>query len=208
MVYEHGLLNLNPSLWDEKVGLILRRRQIKENDLLLSVYLKEKGIVSAYVKRGAIVSQPYCLSLDVASLTYFTFYWVEDEKIHIKSWEPKRVFFCAREHPLFLLELAWIIYKVLPSRHWDKEIFNLSLKTLFLIERKKPIRLVRLFFLVRILEVLGYGIEALLEPLCEWTIKIKKLEDIPHSKRERIKKIITDIFQEYLGISLLSYYED
>lgn len=200
MVSKSGLVA--PPPWDEGLGLVVRRKRVGESNLRLNLYLERRGLVQAYVSRGALIQQPYWPALDIPSLTYFTFYWSGEERIKVERWEPRRLYPTARQAPILLLEWSFILLKTLPPACWDREIFLLSLRLLHLLERGLSPSKVRLTFLIKLLETLGYGIEVPAAPWSSYISEIKKGKEVPEKVRKGIERLAIDTLRERLDIEL------
>lgn len=140
-------------------ALILRETQYKDNDKLLSVLTDQLGLITVKargVKRKNSPLRSGCQLLCYSELTLFE----KNGYYTVNEAEPLEMFIGLRTD-IELLSLgayfAQLLETVAPQDQMDPELLSLGLNSLYALDKlKKPQRLVKAAFELRLLSISGY----------------------------------------------------
>ncbi len=145
---------------DKLEGIVLKQSDYKENDVLLSVLLKEEGRISLVAKgvlksasKNNLICQPF-------TMNRFQFDFVETKSIfQVHTGEVIHSFYHIKED-LNAINAATLMCEIIEKCTQQNEVVeNLYNELAFCLEmlhNKKPIHLVVCYFVARILEEMGF----------------------------------------------------
>ena len=182
-------------------ALVLNRRHWQEKPVFATLFTPRLGIVEARLswsgtKRDALFRQS---ALEPMALSWFQLS-LRASGASSEHWEPVELFSRLRtQQPIALLEISALIQGIIPQNEPLPELFNFALKTLKKGERKilnSPPILVE--FTVGFLDLLGYGIEALMGR------NKTDLKRLMVEEPETVFSVCHNVLTEALGIELFS----
>lgn len=141
-------------------AIVLRAQDYNENDKLLTLLTKERGLVFAYVFGARKMKSR--LSAVCSMLCYGEFVLFENKgKYSVDNAESERLFFGIRQD---LEELAYASYfcelcaGIVPAEEPAEEMLRLLLNTLYMLENKKlPQKQLKAIFELRSMCITGYA---------------------------------------------------
>ncbi len=140
-------------------GIVLHRRNFFETDRILTVFTRERGIISCIVKGARKSTSKLAGSSEL--FTYGNFYFTKGKNIDILTGCKAQIFFQKKPEDLkkiseFFL-LSEMIQKMMPHEVPNPELFDEMINTFKILEKKR----VQGFadeFIYKALTILGYGL--------------------------------------------------
>ena len=140
-------------------GLILREQNTGEDDRIVTILTKERGVIRAFANKARRIKSKNTSATSLLSYSRLTLYYGRD-KYTINEAEPIEVFFHLRED-ILLLSLAQyfceLCLTLAPKEEEAEEVLRLTLNTLSMLagEKRTPAFLKAVYEL-RLLSMAGY----------------------------------------------------
>lgn len=154
-------------------GIVLKRTNFKESDLILTIFTRDFGKISVIAKGARRPSSKFVGHLELFSDLKIML--VSGKNLDILSQtEVLRYFKGIRENLLktgLAFYIAELIDKILAERQENYQIFELLRKTLFFLNKEKTPESLIYFFEVKLFELSGFGPEFLNCLICSSSIK-------------------------------------
>lgn len=140
-------------------GLILREQNTGEDDRIITILTKERGVIRAFANKARRIKSKNTSATSLLSYSRLTLYFGRD-KYTVNEAEPIEVFFHLRED-LVLLSLAQyfceLCLNLAPKEEDAEETLRFVLNTLSMLAReKRPPAFLKPVFELRLLSMAGY----------------------------------------------------
>ncbi|MCM8779177.1 MAG: DNA repair protein RecO [Candidatus Omnitrophica bacterium] len=140
-------------------AIVLKRKEFRETSLILTLFTREWGKINALAKGVRIPTSRWGSNFSLFSHNLIVFYprkglSLVTEAELLEDFSEKLAFFSRH---LFANYLTQLVDLIMPLEDKNESIFQLLLKTLFLLEKgKEPERLMRIFE-IKLLQLSGFS---------------------------------------------------
>lgn len=141
-------------------GIVIREQNVGEQDRLITILTKEKGIIKGFVNGGRKPKNKNVAATGLLCYSDFSIEKTKRDAFVIKEATSKNVFFSLRENIISLSlaqYFAELTYELAPREEDSSEFLSLLLNAVFLISKgTKDLRLIKAVTELRMLSISGY----------------------------------------------------
>lgn len=141
-------------------GIVIREQNVGEQDRLITILTKEKGIIKGFVNGGRNPKNKNVAATGLLCYSDFSIEQTKRDAFVIKEATSKNVFFSLRENIISLSlaqYFAELTYELAPREEDSSEFLSLLLNAVFLISKgTKDLRLIKAVTELRMLSISGY----------------------------------------------------
>ena len=141
-------------------GIVIREQNVGEQDRLITILTKEKGIIKGFVNGGRNPKNKNVAATGLLCYSDFSIEKTKRDAFVIKEATSKNVFFSLRENIISLSlaqYFAELTYELAPREEDSSEFLSLLLNAVFLISKgTKDLRLIKAVTELRMLSISGY----------------------------------------------------
>ena len=141
-------------------GIVIREQNVGEQDRLITILTKEKGIIKGFVNGGRNPKNKNVAATGLLCYSDFSIEKTNRDAFVIKEATSKNVFFSLRENIISLSlaqYFAELTYELAPREEDSSEFLSLLLNAVFLISKgTKDLRLIKAVTELRMLSISGY----------------------------------------------------
>ena len=141
-------------------GIVIREQMTGEQDRLITILTREKGIIKGFVNGGRNPKNKNVAATGLLCYSDFSIEKTKKDVYVIKEATSKEVFFSLRENIVFLSlaqYFAELTYELAPREESSSEFLSLLLNAVYLItQNKKDMRLIKSATELRMLTLSGY----------------------------------------------------